>query len=101
MIFCAHYFHDAVFVFYVSSDWLRYEEIRMDWKLDRQKMERNLAFARSESAAKIDMLEKMDREFEKIFGVDCTTVISPGRGKAGDPVRRGESLGRVYPRKDD
>lgn len=69
----------------------------MDWKLDRQKRERNLAFARNESAAKIDMLQQMDREFEKIFGVDASATISPGRGKAGDPVRRSEitSSGRA------
>lgn len=63
----------------------------MDWKLDRQKRERNIAFARNESTAKIDMLQKMDREFEKIFGADTASAISPGRGKAGDPVRRNES----------
>ena len=63
----------------------------MDWKLDRQKRERNLAFARKESAEKIDMLQKMDREFEKIFGADTGSVVAPGHGKAGDPVRRNES----------
>ncbi len=63
----------------------------MDWKFDRQKKARNLAFARNESAVKIDMLQQMDREFEKIFGVDTSAAIAPGRGKAGDPVRRNES----------
>ena len=67
----------------------------MDWKLDRQKRERNLAFARNESAVKIDMLQKFDSEFEKIFGVECKANISPGRGKAGDPVRRSESFVKV------
>jgi hypothetical protein len=62
----------------------------MDWKLDKQKRERNLAFARNESARNIDLLVEMDREFEKIFGKDRRRVVSPGGSKAGDPVRRSE-----------
>ena len=62
----------------------------MDWKLDKQKKERNLAFARRASASNINILEEMDREFEKIFGKTRNAVIAPGGGKAGDPVRRPE-----------
>jgi len=62
----------------------------MDWKLDKQKRERNIAFARTEAAKNINILQEMDREFENIFGKDCKAVISPGGNKAGDPVRRSE-----------
>ena len=62
----------------------------MDWKLEKQKKERNLAFARKESTRNINMLEEMDREFEKIFGKDHNPVTSLGGSKAGDPVRRSE-----------
>jgi hypothetical protein len=62
----------------------------MDWKLDKQKKERNIAFARKESVKNINILQEMDREFENIFGKDCKAAISPGGVKAGDPVRRSE-----------
>ena len=62
----------------------------MDWKLDKQKRERNIAFARTESAKNINILQEMDREFENIFGKDCKAAFSPGGSKAGDPVRRSE-----------
>lgn len=62
----------------------------MDWKLDKQKRDRNLAFARTESARNITMLDDVDREFEKIFGKGCKADISPGGNKPGDPVRRVE-----------
>jgi hypothetical protein len=62
----------------------------MDWKQDKQKRERNLAFARMESARNINILEEVDREFEKIFGKARKADISPGGSKAGDPVRRSE-----------
>lgn len=67
----------------------------MDWKLDKQKKDRNLAFARAESARNINLLEEMDREFEKIFGKSRNSVIAPGGAKAGDPVRRAELCGRT------
>jgi hypothetical protein len=41
------------------------------------------------------MLQQMDREFEKIFGIEASAAISPARGKAGDPVRRNESSPRI------
>jgi hypothetical protein len=62
----------------------------MDWKLDKQKKDRNMAFARAESVRNINLLEEMDREFEKIFGKSRNAVIAPGGAKAGDPVRRSE-----------
>ncbi len=66
----------------------------MDWKLDKQKKERNLAFSRREAAENINLLAEMDREFEKIFGGSHHGAISPGGAKAGDPVRRAELAGR-------
>ena len=71
----------------------------MDWKLDKKKRERNMAFARTESSAKVDMLQKMDLEFEKIFGVDTSVALSHAWGKAGDPVRRTEARKMPGPRK--
>jgi hypothetical protein len=62
----------------------------MDWKLDKQKRDRNIAFGRLESAQKISMLEEFDKKFEKIFGKNCEADLSPGGSKAGDPVRRSE-----------
>ena len=73
----------------------------MDWKLDKQKRERNLAFARSESARNINLLVEMDKEFDKIFGKSRNSVISPGGAKAGDPVRRAELSGRAHVVKDE
>jgi hypothetical protein len=62
----------------------------MDWKLEKKKKERNIAFARRESAINIELLDAVDREFENIFGKLQKPVLSPGGNKPGDPVRRSE-----------
>lgn len=67
----------------------------MDWKLEKKKKERNLAFTRRETAINIDMLDAMDREFENIFGKQQKAVLSPGGVKPGDPVRRSELSAQV------
>lgn len=66
----------------------------MDWKIDRQKRERNLEYARREAAKNLNLLEKMDNEFEKIFGRSKNSVFSPIGSKPGDPVLRSELTAR-------
>lgn len=73
----------------------------MDWKLDKLKKERNIAFARREAANNINLLEEMDKEFERIFGKESNPLNSSIRGKAGDPVKRSEISARISSVKRD
>jgi hypothetical protein len=66
-------------------------EIEMDWKLDKQRREKNQALLKKGSAQDVDLLSDMEREFEQIFG-GVNARFTLGRGRAGDPVRRSETL---------
>lgn len=42
----------------------------MDWKLERQRREKNQATARKHEKERNSILDEMEREFEEIFGED-------------------------------
>ena len=70
----------------------------MDWKLDKQRREKNQAMLKNNSAQNVNILSEMEREFEQIFG-GVNAGFTLGRGRAGDPVRRKETVSQYKDQK--
>ena len=58
----------------------------MDWKLDRQRREKNQAMEKKASATGVNILDEMERDFTQIFGegrkVGFSTIPDKAEGAA-------------------
>jgi hypothetical protein len=61
----------------------------MDWKLDRQRREKNQNVVKKEAARKLDIMDEMEREFSEIFGEDRKFNF------ASEPCRNKEAVGAL------